>query len=450
MRTLLLLIAFLPAWAVGQHVITLPAQRLQPPAGIRIDSVYLSFDPLDAVGMVMKGLGNRPTAAFLVPDTRRALTTLLPTDAPTGGGTLGCGLRINVLQVSEVILGASEKAACALNFDLITRTDSGTVLLFEFGGTFRIRGGLDATGNHGEGILNALQAGLDAYATARVQGIAVPRVIRDAPTDAPTLQAAMGHAVSITGAPEKGIYRSFMDMRDQRPDTRATFTLKPVKNEPGRSLMVRMKEDDRADTATAWGFSDGRDIFMAVGGRFVRLEREGGQFMCRIAQTELVELGPAIAVGLMFGALGVGVYAVIGSTSAKGPIRSLDLDLATGSLLPVSKGAWRPLSSKQVLVHSKHSKAPAVQVQVPGRPLVNVPKNGYHVLELPCRLLPARVDLSIGTADPQGRMLTTFDLSTAQVHLLKADKDGGIELDLVNGNMANALLKDLDGMTRVP
>lgn len=452
MRHLPFLLLATPLLAHGQHVVQLP--ELPPlvlPAGLQIDSVFLTFDPHDAIGQVMKGLDNRATAAFLMPDTRRALASMLPRSSAGGPSDLHCDLRVNVLRISEPVRGNASLAACAVNFDLIGRTDSGQVLLFEFGSTFESPSGLDPTGKHGRSIRNALEAGLKAFTEARADGRTLPRKISPDGHGHRTLLEGFGYPVLSVGAPTKGLYHTFMDLRDQRPDTSTAFTLKPVRNEPGRSVMVRMKLDNASFPHPIWGFSDGQDVFMDVGGRFVRLEREAGMFSARIPQEELSGAGAVIAAGMMFGIVGGLVTVSVLPTRSGGQqatVRQFDLDLATGALLLARSEHWRPLTTEQVFIHSRFSHADVVTLHLPDR-IVQLPKNSYITVALPCRTTPIKIEMSTAEGTPVPMSIPSFDVSMEQVHLIKVDKSGGITSDHVGPKMADGLLRDRHKMTAV-
>ena len=427
---------------------------VQVPAGIHIDSLYITFDGQAAIGMVMKGMNNRREPAFIRPGVQEALRELL-VQAPSDANTLHCTIQFTALRASEQSAATSESATCALNFDVLARTDSGPVLLYEHAHTLSVRGGLDATGKHGRAIRNNLELGLQGFAQARAEGRLTPRrITTSSERPAPSLED-LGYNVLMRGDAPRGIYHSFMDMRDQRPDTTIAFEVKPLLERNDRSTQVKLKWPDGEPPHEVWGFSDGRDIHMNVGGRYARLFRDHQQFTARIPTTEASSGALAFGVGYMFGAVGVGVMVVVAGGSVPSGFGTADrvstykLDLMTGSFIPAHADPHEPTRCQQVFIYSKHSALDTiVDLKIEGAPAVSMHSNSYHVAAPVARPIPGKAQVSVGAGAALAIPLDLTEVDVAQVYLIKVKKDGTPTLDRVGSNMATDLLQKLDGMER--
>ncbi|HEY0977952.1 MAG TPA: hypothetical protein VGE21_10835 [Flavobacteriales bacterium] len=443
------MLALLLAPAIqAQHVVHLSEQPpLVVPEGLVIDSLSIRFDPHHAIGTVMKGAWNRSDPAFLGTDAQQELRSLLP-HASNGTNALHCALRINVLRISDRSGSVSEMAPCALNFDVLAHSDSGIVLLYEYAGTVTTKGGLDATGRHAGSIRNSLQGGIDAFWREWSGGRIEPRVVHGADAHRGLL-GTLGYTALMNGSLPKGVYRTFMDFRDQRPDTTLSFEMKPVRNEMGRSLMVRMKFTEGTPYTDVWGFSDGTALFVDLGDRFVRMARGPQWFTAVIPAQEMLDAGTVVAVGFMFGAIGAGIL-MASHSRAQGPLTTFELDMLTGSLVPANVDPWRPIVCEQVFIHSKHTALDTlVEVAIPGLTTVGLPKNSYHVAEVLASTQPMVMQVRVKDGRSVEFPLINDRLADPQVYLIKVDKSGTPSIDHIKGNLADGVLADRDRMREV-
>lgn len=447
MRAWLPLFILLVACQVrAQHFIDLPtAGPVALPPGIHLDSVITSFPDSASIGVVMKGMGNKRVPAFLTGGVTASVHALLRNGAASETG-LHCTMRLNALEVEEMMGTTTENCFCGLNFELLTRTDSGWYRIFDHAATSMLKGGLDATSQQAENIAVAFTRGFAAYTRAQEAGWSTRELLAEAPKAGVFAGADRAYAVLQSGVPARGLYADFQDFRDQRPDTSVAFTLKPFGNEYTVGPLVKLKTEKGAQVPEAlWGVSDGRNAYINFGNHFLRLDRTANVFTSNYLVGQ-VSTGVTFAVGLSFGLIGL---AVLMSTAPEPMDTPVELDLLTGSLQPARdhfSNEALEVTSDHLFLYSRYSAEDAeVEMLVYDGHEAFLRREDYRTLRLAPRPGEVPVAFRMGTAPP-----VTVNISTAHigaeplVYLVRVRKDGGITVDRLNAEMAASTLRRLD------
>lgn len=431
--------------AEAQHFIDLSmVDRLVVPEGIFLDSVITSFSDSASVGMVMKGMGNRRVPAYMANGIRASVQGLLEQGEPAPG-MLHCTMRINALEVEELAESFSENCYCGLNFELLTRTDSGWYRIFDRAATTMLKGGMDATAQQEANVAAAFASGLAAFSAARQTG-QLARTPLPAPPQAGFFDGAdRSYAVLEAGTPARGIYANYQDFRDQRPDTTIDFTLKPFGFDQQDKAMVKLKPGKGAQVPeTIWGISDGQKAYINFGGKYLGLERSGRMFTSEYS-IRPGSTAVGVAVGVSFGLIGAAVY--MASSPSAPRAMPVELDLLTGTLKPLkTAGVEAEPTSDHLFLYSRFSAVDTVvEMLVYGGHEADLESDGYRRLAMVPRPDPVPVSFRVGTGDP-----VTVHINAATtgpdpvVYLLNVRRDGRITVDKVNAEMAASILRKLD------
>jgi hypothetical protein len=444
---LLVLLLLVTGQARGQYVVDLAnAGTVVAPAGLHVDSVIASFNDSASIGTVLRGPDNDPVPAFLSGGISKGLEGAFR-NAPDTRGALHCTMRVNALDLREISNAVSEDCVCALNFELLSSTDSGWVRLFEYAATSTIKGGLDATKRQPASILNAFAKGFAAFSLGLRSGELPSWERIAAPRSGVPVQLDRAYAVLTVGAPARGLYPDFMSFRDQHPDTTVAFTLKPIGKDGIRSLLVKLKTArGRSLPANVWGLSDGRYLYVNMGNRFLQLNRSGNDFKGSYDFEESDSNAGILAAGIAFGLIG----AALASASLKHEPVPVHLDMRTGRLLPtpppIGYGPTSEATSDHLFQYSRDCPMDTtVKVLVYGGLETELTKEGYHVLKLVPRPDLVPVEIQVGDGPP-----TRVDVSTARtggeptVYLIKVDGNGLPTVDCLNPDMAATVLQELD------
>jgi len=198
-----------------------------------------------------------------------------------------------------------------------------------------------------------------------------------------------------------------------------------------------------------WGVSDGRYLYINVGNRFLRMDRAGNEFSANYNLTGSTQgkVAGAVAVGVAFGLIGVGLYYAISSGSEMIPLK---LNMLTGSLVRANshgmEGTKKEETSDHLFLYSRHCPVDTtVNMFVYGGMEAALRKDGYHVVSMVPRPGPVPVEIQVGEGPPTGIEITTGRTGgDPDVYLIKVGKDGIPTVDRLTGEMASSVLKKLD------
>jgi hypothetical protein len=443
-----LIIAFLLTRSSNaQHLIDLRSVRLggegwapDPLAhSLIVDSVIFCGDPSASLGLVMKGVGNRPVSAFIKGDARAELKALLDRLRTAGDDGRHVTLKVDTLEISERTMSTKEMAYCRFAGEVIERADSGWTALYAFGTTLATRGGMDATDDHAVNIAHAVDNCLRRTVRAIGSLEHQRRTISDRQLHRPYLRR-MGDIRSIQDTlVAKGIYYSYMDFVDHTPDTTTAFKLKESVNATELTRVVKVKGAEW--DMQAWGISDGERLYVNTGREYneVTIGREGLHTYWTPYGGEARDAVELMAIGFMFGVVGL---ALAGSGEGDTPVR-LDIDLITGSLSRTHTAHTDERNSEHWFSYSRHSNTDtATCLFMYGGEEACLRKGQHHVVRLVPRIDPVPLELRVGEQHVQVELDT--NASTDQVYLLSVKSNGTLKVDKVNGAMANGVLEKLD------
>lgn len=446
-RSWLLLFVLWSSFGHAQYVVDLAqAGPVEVPAGLHIDSVFAAFNDSASMGTVMKGTPARPAPVLLAGGVASAVQGLLRNELPTAG-TVHAVMRINALHTGEMAIGHGERGACGLNFELLQRMDSGWARIFDHAATAAYLPRKDLAGSMAKGIAAAFTAGFAKYAQAALAGKLSRMPLSGWPQAGISDAAERRYAVHEAHTPARGIYHSFQDFRDQRPDTTFSFTLKPVGNQPLVPMAKLKVERDVQEPEGIWGLSDGRNAYIQVGDRFLGLRRKEHVFTSFYPGGSQIDPA-AMAVGMAFGLVGALLYSAANAPSGA-PV-PVELDMLTGALRLMYDGsspaAAEVATSDHLFLYSRHCPMDTtVDMFVYGGLEASLRKENYHRLNLVPRPDAVPVEFNVGAGEPVGIDIRTERIGgEPTVYLIKVDKAGTVKVDRLNTTMAAAVLDKLD------
>ncbi len=443
-----LLTLFIPT-VDAQHFIDLRSVSVTgdgwPPAPLAhsliVDSVIVSFDRAAPIGSIYKGVANKPVNAFIKGDLCSELKGLLDRFHTGGSDGRHVVMKVDTLNVTERSLSTKELAYCRFNAQILERGDSGWTRLYTFGTTLVRRGGLDATNDHAENIAHALDNCLRR--TAEMIGASDGRgePVSEREWRRSFRRQIRGIRSIVDGRPKPGVYYSFMDFADGTPDTATTFELKETSNATELTRVVRPKGPQW--DLQAWALSDGERLYVNTGREFneVTISPSGLYTYWTPDGGDGMDAASFAALGVMFGAIGVGVAAVASGGGNGAPVR-LDIDLDTGSLSRAHGPKSTTRNSEHWFCYSHHSGLDTTTcLFLYGGAESCLQKGQYHVVKLVPRVDPVPLDLRVGKQHVQVELDT--NASTDQVYLLSVKEDGTLKVDRVNPAMASDILDSL-------
>lgn len=275
--------------ARGQvYYVDLAAQPLNLPAPTFAVEQVLDGRPNRAgIGTVHRGLSNIPQVAGLRPNVAAALTTYLQAQLPPAAAeTPRLVLVIRQLHLAEEITALYEKASLELALDAYVHLPDG--YHYALSASDFIEGkGMETTARHPANLALALQ-----HCLTQCQGISGAKA---AVQPARSLAYLEQIGRLATGTPlypiltdsvrKKGYFPSFLAFRNNQPETQPALLLETA---PRKAKGWEGTTEAKPYFATAsggkeylrnaWGFSDGRQLYIFHHRHFVPLEKKNGTF----------------------------------------------------------------------------------------------------------------------------------------------------------------------------
>jgi hypothetical protein len=342
--TLLFLSLFLPGWIFADTytvMLRYHAATFRLP-GYLIQKVVNAGNEDSCIGFAQLGVGNKKVAAFFSTGIADEISLFLSRTLHPDANAIPLILQINKLKIYEITYNNSEIGACMLNVSFIRQSGNQYTELLNAAIEIHRHGAVDVTGMQEENISRAFDSCFTEFNRRAAAGKFEERIIPAELLWKDPLSGEKPFPIMEAQSFPRGIYHSFYDFRDDKPDTRINFTVKYDRNKKD-SLYVKASADfeENIKKDAIWGFSDGKDVFVRMGKRYVKLSREGnawvtkcklGEFDPDVAGVSAGAIGAAVAAGIMFGALGGAAAGALAGSSASSSnyLVKLKVDFYTG------------------------------------------------------------------------------------------------------------------------
>jgi hypothetical protein len=415
------------------QVVLDPLGAVVRPPGAWADTVLIAFDVKEPLGSVQNVGTGRVVHVVFKDHPGAVLKRLLGPGLERDPNTEVLLLKLNRLHLDE----AGANTYCHMHAELLRRKNGEYSRVFEEGITIRGQRRAGAA-KHEENILRALQDFLNRYDEQAKAGSLTALRISDTLVGAPL---SIGHAdapVLRTSAPRRGLYRTYMQMRMDTPDTLFSFELRETVNSLGNGQIVKLKRVPNAVVDEYWGLSDGRHPYARIGDSFVRLDRVENGFWASIPQPDTQDPGSIVMGGLFFGVMGAAIAA--GATAESNAPVLCDLDLLCGELVPrLNKADSYAMQVFHVTRFAK--RADPITVVCEGKPTKQLIKGEWTAFLLPPQAAPVRVVVT----GPLGEEVVEMDTNTDQtnVYLIDVKKDGTLSVARLKDQMREAVLDEL-------
>jgi hypothetical protein len=320
---------------VAPYVIDLSAQTLTVPGRtFYVRQVLDGRTTRGGIGTVRRGMANVPQRADLRPTVAGALQSLFDQQLPARPADQPVLAVVRALHVQEDITVTTEQATdvAALDYYLLDAQGQAHLALATRD-TVRSRG-LETTARHPRQLVQALQAGLVQLAGANWGTVAAQPGRPVAGLMAARPAASPSYPVLTDSVRPAGYYRTFLDFRNNAPITSPALVVVPErvfgKGWDGISTYAPyLQEPDGARGAPlrgAWGFSDGRQVYVFFRKRYWLLARQGPSFS--FVGPSAAEPGAVSTAAVLGGAAG----GLLAASSTSGRPIEYTLDLLTGNL----------------------------------------------------------------------------------------------------------------------
>ena len=416
-----------------------PTGTLDRPAGRWADSVLVSFNTEDPLAIVRRvnSMGEQRTLFVLFDrEPSRMIEQLLgPGLVPFSEDSVLI-LKVNRIRSDEV----GPRSSCNLHAEVIARQGGSLHRAYE--ATVGISGsrcGKDET-CHEQNLVLALQTFLDGFALAKDRGDLGSETISEADLSVPFVVEASNSAGLRVESPKRGLYRTYMQMRMDQPDSLIAIELREAANSLGDGHMMKLKHIPETVVDEYWGLSDGSHAYVRWGKSFLRLDRAGTGFSTSVPQPDTQDASAAALGGLFFGLVGGVVLAA--ATATPNPPIICDLDLLTGDLVPRSSAVDRSTYSQNIFLFTRYAKGSEnVTIGCELESPIILTQGQWTRFEFPPRSTPFKVNITAAT----GTRSVLLDTNTDQVsvYLIDVKRDGTLTVDELGEQMRNSVIRDL-------
>lgn len=397
------LLALAGRLAVAQvYYIDLSGQALAVP-----DRTFYIREVLDGrssragVGTVLRGMGNLKQRAELKPSVPAALQALLTAQLPARPTDQPVLAVVRAVLVQEKVSLASELASddLALDFYLLDAAGQAHFVL-STSETVESRG-LETTARHPRQLAQALQACLLPLTQADWGRAAAQPGVAPAQLLAAPAAPLPAYPVLADTAHPAGYYRTFLDFRRNAPVTAPALLVEAVPN-PRQGWggtyeyqpYLQLPGGGRGETLRgAWGFSDGRQLYIWHRRGYRLLVRQPGGDFNFVSGGE-ADPGAVSTGALLGGALGAGIAAA----STSGQPTDYTLHLLSGRVTALAGDAGFQADTVQLYIYSRRSSRTATPqpVYLNGAPVGQLGENQLVVVPYTDKLREVR--LRLGTA----------------------------------------------------
>lgn len=397
------------------------------------DTVLLGIDPTAPLGFS----GREELEIRTLSPLSVSLGGLMPRSTAASGDAPRWVLKVNRLHPEEV----NDAVRCALHIEVLERRPEGHVRLFEHGTirTAYVTGHTAA--DHAHNIREALMEVLAAFDQAHLENRLTATPVALSALASLFIPGVNEAPILGAGTFRPGVYRTFLDMRQDRPDTTVLFRVRETLRSPGEQHVLRMKDIDHAVRDSIWGFSTGPALYRRVGRDFLRLDRNGPSFTTTIPATaENIAIG--VSLGVSFGLVGVGVGLLL--TPPPQPPVICDLNMLCGDLVP------RAYRMEEAVIHTTHvfhfsrfSKSDSCVVVHLNDSTAIPLRKGQWASMTPT---PQRSPIDVSVTGPNGqRQHVQVDTHAEQtmVYLVEVKKDGAMSMTKLKDPMRGSVIDDL-------
>ena len=369
----LILALLVGGWLVGRATPALAQPRQAPPYVIDLSAQPLAVPTrtfyirqvLDGrttrggIGTVRRGMGNVPQRADLKPTVALALQALVDQQLPARPTDQPLLALVRTLHVQEDFTFTTEQASDAVALDFYLLDAQGNVhFALATSDTVRSKG-LETTARHPRQLVQAIQACLtqltrvDWASVAAQPGRPVAELLGARPV------ASATYPVLTDSVRPAGYYRTFLDFRNNSPVAGPVVVVPERvfgKGWAGISTYtphVQGPDGSRgAQLRGAWGFSDGRQLYVLFHRRYWLLARQGNSF--GFVGPGAADPGAASTAAVLGGVTGGIVGGVVGgamaANSTSGRPIAYSLDLLTGLITTLTDDE-RTAPPDTVLLH---------------------------------------------------------------------------------------------------
>jgi hypothetical protein len=235
----------------------------------------------DIIGIVQTGLNNKQQVAKFKNGFQEELKSVVAELLYPQSNRTPLIVRVLKLNVFERTLLNSETAIAEVIVEFYVKTDAGITLVKSAASTVT-SGGLDVTNSHDRNIERCLidcLGQVNNFLSQNPRTYNVTSSIKyESLFETPDALTEYDYKILTDPSPAKGVYRNFIEFRDNAPGIIMDFSVKEKPNYTGDTYNITKGVIKTADgkESNVWGYSNGQQVFIKLGQEFFQVLEEDG------------------------------------------------------------------------------------------------------------------------------------------------------------------------------
>jgi len=311
-----------------EHFVTL-AEHSEPilNAGFNLLKITNATGASKRIGFVEKTIGYKDVPAYFEKPIEDELFAYISRNLKSNNAENDLILRVNILQISESYDGINEKARVKIELSFIYKIGTKYFEKFSVKTVTEKFQAAGITKHQPSLIAEAISECFAAFYERSKDGklsdieISVEELSTRPEPDNEKVQAYLSADRSI-----KGIYKSYIDFRENTPDYDADFDVEyKTKSTSDETITIKYARLTESGTGykikDIWGFTDGKASYALFGKKFMPLHKGEKGFYFELKMQDDATMSSAVILGGLIGA---------GIAAAAAPIRKIRIDYTSG------------------------------------------------------------------------------------------------------------------------
>lgn len=404
-----------------------------------VDSIIDARKNPEIIGYAYKGFPKRKKVAYLKEPLARELMPIFNEPPKLWESDKKIILRINHLYVYETRHEGKYGLAEA-NISFIEKQGNQYVELFQASGYFDAKG-ISMAKWHPQNIVDVLANCFTEFDSRRAQGKLRPRLISKSQLAENPYTSQRPYAIEKGKVRPKAVYHSFYDFRDNFPDTGTVFFPEFYENDGGLEKARANIQSDTLDDKEIYAFTYDQRVFVRGGNKFYEaLDSNSNFYLDQHAISYEGYASGMIVSGILFGAVGVALYAAANTPQGSKDGYYLDLDM--GVVLPTTIEEIKKINGKILLYNSEfNDSSHTIALSINDVRVCEIPRGDYYHYEIPINAEPHQV-----CVEYQNQKVCTeirYSNFHTDVYLIRVNRKNEVKLDVVTTNLKESIFHDI-------
>lgn len=412
--------------------------------GYYVENVINAMDEDTLIGFVQTGMMNTRRVATFTTSITDEIGRVLKAGLVSSPGAVPLLIRINKLEIFEITNSSKENAFAELSISFFRSEGTKKVWMYDAGTMVR-QGGLDVTHSHPANILKAIRICFEKFKMSLLGHYSYEEEVSGAEITHNPVADPSGYPIFHNKTFPRGLFRTFEDFRDCRPDSAFRFTVKYVENKDTSVHKATLILPESVSPNDIWGFSDGKSVFMKITNKdFYKLLREPGSFISHVAHKDVPDLGMTYATaGILGGLIGVAIVAAVSSaTYNPAELGEFKVDFSYGTLVPIKHSVFMDFDPHlEFLLTSASDPKDTVCLFINNEYHVKLARGFFYSVSIPHRNRQIKVE-ALAQNGTHGETIIPLNVFYDGLYVVRITRHNGIRIDHMAPDMRKQLMEN--------